>query len=64
VWLITGRIDLSSDNAGWYRMANFDKNPTLAERYLESYFFVISTLGGAGFGNLVPSTNLEWFIDT
>lgn len=45
-------------------MANFDKSPTYIERYIESYFFVITTLGGAGFGNVVPSTNLEWFIDT
>ena len=45
-------------------MANFDKNPTLTEKYIESYFFVSTTLGGAGFGNLVPSTNFEWFVST
>jgi hypothetical protein len=34
------------------------------EQYVDSLFFAITTLGGAGFGNVVPSTNLEWGIDT
>jgi len=64
VWLITGRVDWSRNEAGWYRMANFDKNPTYLEMYIESLYFVITTFAGAGFGNIVPSTNLEWFVDT
>lgn len=64
VWLITGRIDFSRDEAGWYQMASFNQGPSKVEMYLESFFFVITTLGGAGFGNIVPSTNLEWVIGT
>jgi hypothetical protein len=38
--------------------------PNWNEKYIESYYFVLTTFAGAGFGNIVPSTNLEWFIDT
>lgn len=64
VWLMVGRMDWSRDTAGWFKMNNFDKNPSYLEQYVDSLFFAITTLGGAGFGNVVPSTNLEWGIDT
>ena len=64
IWLLTGRVDFSRDVAGWYKMANFNLNPTWLEMYIESYYFVLTTFAGAGFGNVVPSTNLEWAIDT
>jgi hypothetical protein len=64
VWLTTGRVDFSRDVAGWYKMANFNLNPTRLEIYIESYYFVLTTFAGAGFGNIIPSTNLEWAIDT
>ena len=31
---------------------------------LTHFFFVITTFGGAGYGNVIPSTNLEWLVDT
>lgn len=64
VWLITGRVDWSNDEAGWYKMAKFHMNPSMLEMYYESYFFIITTFSGAGFGNIIPSTNCEWFVDT
>lgn len=64
IWLLTGRVDFSRDVAGWYKMANFNLNPTWLEMYIESYYFVLTTFAGAGFGNVVPSTNLEWAVDT
>ena len=64
IWLLTGSVDFSRDVAGWYKMANFNLNPTWLEMYIESYYFVLTTFAGAGFGNVVPSTNLEWAIDT
>lgn len=63
VWLITGRMDMSNDEHGWFKMDNFDKNPSFLEMYVESYFFIITTFSGAGFGNVIPSTNCEWFVD-
>jgi hypothetical protein len=65
VWLMTGRLDWSaSDTAGWYNMAKFHMNPTMFEKYYESYYFIVTTFSGAGFGNVIPSTNCEWFVDT
>lgn len=64
VWLITGRVDWSRNKAGWYRMDRFDLNPSMLEMYIESMYFIITTFSGAGFGNLIPSTNFEWFIGT
>ena len=63
-WLATGRLDWSRNEAGWYKMANFDKGPSTLEMYVESYYYVITTFAGAGFGNVVPSTNAEWFVAT
>lgn len=63
IWLITGRVDWSNDEAGWYKMDNFDMGPSMFEMYYESYFFIITTFSGAGFGNVIPSTNCEWFVD-
>lgn len=30
--------------------------------YLDSFFFCHAQMGGIGFGNVVPSTNLEWVV--
>ena len=45
-------------------MDQFSTGATDIEKYVDSFFFVITTFGGAGYGNVIPSTNLEWFIDT
>ena len=45
-------------------MDKFDMNPSMLEMYYEAYFFIITTFSGAGFGNVIPSTNCEWFVDT
>jgi hypothetical protein len=34
------------------------------EEYVEAIFFVVATMTGLGYGNIVPSTNLEWFVDS
>jgi hypothetical protein len=64
LWLFVGRVDPDRDIAGWYKMDHFDQNPTWFEMYYEGLYFSISTFSGAGFGNVVPSTNFEWFMDT
>jgi Trk-type K+ transport system membrane component len=64
IWLITGRVDWSRHTAGWYRMDKFDMNPTMLEMYFESMHFIVSTFTGAGFGNIAPSTNFEFFVCT
>ena len=64
MWLLVGRIDSSAD-AGWIRLAQFDSlDHTTLELYIEAVFFVCATMTGLGYGNIVPTTNLEWFIDT
>jgi len=42
-------------------MAKFDLGPDMSEQYFESLFFNISRFSGAGFGNIAPSTNFEFF---
>lgn len=32
-------------------------------KYIESLFFVVATMTGLGYGNIVPSTNPEWLVD-
>jgi hypothetical protein len=64
VWLITGRVDWSRNEAGWYNLNKFYLNPTMLEMYFDSLHFIVTTFSGAGFGNIIPSTNFEWFIDT
>jgi hypothetical protein len=64
IWLITARIDFSRNEAGWFKMDNFDLNPTMLEMYFESVHFIVSTFTGAGFGNIAPSTNFEFFVCT
>jgi len=45
-------------------MAKFnDYNVTTIDMYVESLFFVVATMTGLGYGNLVPSTNEEWLVD-
>jgi hypothetical protein len=43
-------------------MDNFDQNPSNIQKYIESCFFTVATMTGLGYGNIVPSTDLEFFI--
>lgn len=36
---------------------------TIFERYIDAVFYVVATMTGLGYGNIVPSTNLEYFVD-
>lgn len=64
VWLMVGRLD-PSETAGWFKMAKYDTlEATISEKYIEAVFFVVATMTGLGYGNIVPSTNLEWFVDS
>jgi hypothetical protein len=48
-------------------MAKFNegakRQATVFEKYVEAVMFVVATMTGLGYGNLVPSTNLEWAVD-
>lgn len=70
IWLIVGRIDPDPNN--WFVMAKYkepvaegfnNRNVTTYEKYIDSVFYVVATMTGLGYGNVVPSTNLEWFVD-
>lgn len=48
----------------WLDLAEFDKNNASEfERYIDSLFFVVATMTGLGYGNIVPTTNTEYLID-
>ena len=61
IWLIVGRLDPNRNN--WFVMAGFSDVASEFERYIDGLFFVVATMTGLGYGNIVPSTNLEYFID-
>lgn len=44
-------------------MDNFDQNPSEFEQYIEALFFTVATMTGLGYGNVVPTTDLEYFVD-
>lgn len=69
IWLIIGRIDPDREN--WFVMAKYSgagavnnvREVTIFEKYIDAVFYVVATMTGLGYGNIVPSTNLEYFID-
>lgn len=61
IWCITGRLDPDRDN--WQKMDNFDQNPSDVQQYIEALFFTVATMTGLGYGNVVPSTDWEYFVD-
>ena len=44
-------------------MDNFDQYPSEFEQYIEALFFTVATMTGLGYGNVVPTTDLEYFVD-
>ena len=68
-WLIVGRIDPNRTN--YWVIARYtgpnspvDRKVSDIEKYIDAQIFVMSTMNGLGYGNIVPTTNLEWFADT
>jgi hypothetical protein len=33
------------------------------DKYVDAVFFVVATMTGLGYGNIVPTTELEFFVD-
>lgn len=69
IWLIIGRIDPDRDN--WFAMAKYTgesskdnvREVKTIEKYVDAVFYTVATMTGLGYGNIVPSTNLEYFVD-
>lgn len=69
IWLIVGRID--PDPANWFVLARYAgesaagnvREVTSAEKYIDAVFYVVATMTGLGYGNIVPTTDLERFVD-
>mmetsp|Transcript_2189 Transcript_2189/g.3267 ORF Transcript_2189/g.3267 Transcript_2189/m.3267 type:complete len:156 (-) Transcript_2189:7985-8452(-) len=69
IWLVIGRIDTNRQN--WFVMARYTgdsasdnwREVTEFEKYIDSVFYTVATMTGLGYGNVVPSTNLEYFVD-
>ena len=63
MWLLVARLE-SEPDAGWFSMAGLNEpEVTVFDKYIESLFFVVATMTGLGYGNIVPSTNAEWLVD-
>lgn len=64
------RLDPDRDN--WFALARYYgpnskdnvREVTVIEKYVDGVFYVVATMTGLGYGNIVPVTNLEYFIDT
>jgi hypothetical protein len=41
---------------------NNNREVTPIEMYVDAVFYCVATMTGLGYGNIVPSTNLEYFI--
>lgn len=66
IWLIVGRLQLLRDPEAytWIALAGFDENEASDfDRYIDSVFFVVATMTGLGYGNIVPTTFWEYFVD-
>lgn len=66
VWLIVGRVEVlrNPEAYTWVDLAGFNENEaTDFERYIDAVFFVVATMTGLGYGNIVPVTGLEQFVD-
>jgi hypothetical protein len=69
IWLIVGRIDPDPDN--WFVLARYRgesaanniREVTSTEKYIDAVFYVVATMTGLGYGNIVPTTDLERFVD-
>ena len=69
IWLIIARVDPDRDN--WFVLARYSgeaaedniREVTTLERYTDSVFYAVATMTGLGYGNIVPCTNLEYFVD-
>ena len=69
IWLVIARIDTNSQN--WFAMARYYGETSVDnvrevrtfEKYIDAVFYVVATMTGLGYGNIVPSTNLEYFVD-
>ncbi len=63
MWLLVARLESSADK-GWFAMARFNQyKVSTFDKYIESLYFVVATMTGLGYGNIVPSTNPEWLTD-
>ena len=62
-----GRVDPDRNN--WFVMARYEdhennvREVSSFEKYIDSVFYTVATMTGLGYGNIVPSTNLEYFVD-
>ena len=59
-WLFIGRIG-GDDELSWFRLVMYDQYevPDI-QKYVDSVFFVVSSMTGLGFAYIYPRTNLEY----
>lgn len=56
-WMVAGRLE--REKPTWYELVNLGDAP-LYQQYVDSTFFVVATMTGLGYGNIVPRTIVEY----
>ena len=59
VWLAITRID--TDPKSWAKIDSSIAIPGNLDLYIDSWYFVVSTMWGSSYGNVLPNTDLEVF---
>ena len=61
-WLFVGRVEPEQD-INWFRLVQYDQyegQVPQAQKYIDSAFFVVSSMTGLGFAYIYPRTTLEY----
>ena len=61
IWLFVGRVDPNKNN--WIKLDSIIARPSNFELYIDASFFVVTTMGGWSYGNILPNTPFEMIID-
>ena len=65
-WLFVGRVDPDKDH-GWMNQVGYDvygDAVPMFQKYIDSTFFVVSSMTGLGFAYIYPRTNLEYMMQS
>ena len=56
-WMVAGRLE--RERPAWFEQLALQTAP-LYQQYVDSTFFVVATMTGLGYGNIVPRTTVEY----
>lgn len=61
IWLAIARVD--TNPRSWVKVDHLIATPSDIDIYLDSCFFIVSTMWGSSYGNVMPTTNVEIFVN-